>query len=801
MPRINIDADRVTELVDQGKSIAQIAADQGCSSSTIRRRIKLLGAGSFGGFAAFSVGAGDEHEILTEPGAVAQLHAYREIVFTCVNMRADGVCQVPLRLFRTKPENLDAKTMFQTKTVSRKQLAHLWTKEALLPWLRSSDTVEEITGAHPFYALWQGGNPLMTGSQLRRLMSIHMDLVGATYAHLILNDDGVPEAMLILAPGTMRIVLSEDEAVVEKYIQKDPTTGEETTFLPEEIFRSYYPSPLNPLEGYSPAEAVGLSISLYHGFQTHENALLHNGAVPSTMILYGDGLGDTERRRLERWWKQNYQGPRRAGGTYVGSGNITVTQLGLSQKDMQFAEGGIATRDRIANAYRVPIPFFTETSTYSNAETAERSFAQYATVPSLKVLEDSINRDIVSLYPDPTLFAAFDDPVPSNLEAGRENATIMLTTDGVVFKNEIRQALSMAPLPELEGVMQERAKPVAVSVSAQAPQDAADAIIDEADIEDEESEKTARGLIAAISEEAARIAVRDALRAKHRHSTMTTRIPHEASAKVWFETGKAPCDCYSGKVAATPQGVTEPNPEFIAMLEGYFAGLSEDITKSMEEAISITPDSTLYDEVVWTDRLAVSSAPFLRGFLQVGAGEGLLKLRNTKAPPPVSEAFNLQHPGVLEYLSTEPLKFAQSVQATFDIQLRGELAAGLLEGESTAKLVKRIKGMVALYGKEQPMRIARTEEARAIGRGTLESYRQNPAVTGSKWLASADSCDFCLEMENRGNTVSVGGAYSPQGAEVQAIGDPARTLATDYEDVVSPPLHPNCTCTLIPVVL
>jgi hypothetical protein len=94
--------------------------------------------------------------------------------------------------------------------------------------------------------------------------------------------------------------------------------------------------------------------------------------------------------------------------------------------------------------------------------------------------------------------------------------------------------------------------------------------------------------------------------------------------------------------------------------------------------------------------------------------------------------------------------------------------------------------------------IARTEALRASNSATVEAYRQSGVVSGKEWLAERDdrTCDFCLDMD--GKVVDLDENYFNQGDELTVEG---QTMTVDYADVGEPPLHADCRCTEIPVLI
>lgn len=96
--------------------------------------------------------------------------------------------------------------------------------------------------------------------------------------------------------------------------------------------------------------------------------------------------------------------------------------------------------------------------------------------------------------------------------------------------------------------------------------------------------------------------------------------------------------------------------------------------------------------------------------------------------------------------------------------------------------------------------IARTETIRASNRGSNQLFAAW-GVEEKEWLTTKDDrlCDWCAAMD--GKIISVGGNFFDQGSQFNVqVGGVTRMLKLDYEDVSTPPLHPDCRCTILPVV-
>lgn len=171
----------------------------------------------------------------------------------------------------------------------------------------------------------------------------------------------------------------------------------------------------------------------------------------------------------------------------------------------------------------------------------------------------------------------------------------------------------------------------------------------------------------------------------------------------------------------------------------------------------------------------------------------LLSASVTKATPPrVLAEWNVFRPETLAALRSAVFEFCRSTNATTNLsvqqaraELRRQISEGLDQGEALAQLTVRVQRIYR--NPQRAQMIAATEASRAMHAGQMMAAQQSGGVvTGLRWLASADACSVCEDLDGR--AVPLGGVFM-----VQAKGGP-------YAVIKHPPAHPNCMCAVTEVV-
>lgn len=126
--------------------------------------------------------------------------------------------------------------------------------------------------------------------------------------------------------------------------------------------------------------------------------------------------------------------------------------------------------------------------------------------------------------------------------------------------------------------------------------------------------------------------------------------------------------------------------------------------------------------------------------------------------------------------------------------LQKTLSEGQTAGESLTRLKKRVEDVYSEAKGYRAERIARTESLRASNKTAELVYKQN-GYTQVEWFINPGACEFCRTYAGR--TKTIGGNFNNIGDVI--TGAEGGQLRIEYDNISYPPLHPNCTCSLVPV--
>lgn len=207
------------------------------------------------------------------------------------------------------------------------------------------------------------------------------------------------------------------------------------------------------------------------------------------------------------------------------------------------------------------------------------------------------------------------------------------------------------------------------------------------------------------------------------------------------------------------------------VVRGFLAHLDDEIAvrKQMEKAKGYFEDTE--NELMVAAQL--DFAPIL-GQQATLAGQEAYKLIGVK---------DVYLPNnVTPEISKNVAKFTSSMLDTDRDKLIKALSDGLSDGKSIPEIRKQIEDDFDEYSKMQAERITRTEVLRTSTDATLDAYEQSGVVEGKQWL-TAGAIDECAQYDGQVETLN------------------ANFYATSEFADGDPPLHPNCRCVLLPVVV
>lgn len=375
------------------------------------------------------------------PTSLELLGELKNTAWTCASINAAVCAALPPRLFiSTGPGQPPPHCLTRhLDPTTRERL------RAARPLLVKTSAIAEVLD-HPLLTLLRQVNPVHNSFDLWELTELYLEVHGCAY--WLLEDDpltGLPGRIWILPNQQVTPRRAPDSPrLVDAYEFR----GRQLEQLPpERVIAFRFPDPRDPYSsGQSPLRACFEQVQLSSEYAALKRSLYDNTGLPSVVLTPAEVVGEEEKTRLEEQWRQKFQRGGQ-GQALVAESAWKVEVLHHSMGDLAALADHKATKEDIANAFQVPLPFLSADTNLANMQAANHLHRTLAIAPRLRRRDEKLNEQLLPRFdPEGRLFLATDDPTPANHEftLRQEQSDLRL---GVRTINEVRAARGLTPVP------------------------------------------------------------------------------------------------------------------------------------------------------------------------------------------------------------------------------------------------------------------------------------------------------------------------------------------------------------------
>lgn len=283
-------------------------------------------------------------------------------VFACLRVLADGVAQVPLKLYRDGDDG----------------------------------RVKTPATDHPLYeVLYCKPNAWQTSFEFRETLMLHASLVGDFFAFKNMVRGTVKE-LIPLDPG--RVKVFRNERTLELSYEVKASNGTKQVFPSEAIWHVRGPS-WNSYQGLAAVELARESIGLALATEEHHSSMHKNGARPGGLLSVTGRLSDVEYSRLRTWLDENHNGSANAYSTMLLDRDAKFTPQAVNGVDSQHLETRRFQIEEICRAFRVSpimVGYSDKATTYASAEQMFLAHVVHTLSPWYQRIEQSISANLLS---------------------------------------------------------------------------------------------------------------------------------------------------------------------------------------------------------------------------------------------------------------------------------------------------------------------------------------------------------------------------------------------------------------------
>ena len=642
----------------------------------------------------------------------------------------------------------------------------------------------EQVKSHPVLDLLDRFNETTTQSDAFYLTEAHLDLTGDSFYYLEGGANGaLPTNIYLLQPDKVSLQLGDVYAgatrLVSGYNYKNTIDGKvvEVNYEPEEIIHIKVPNPKNPYRGFSTVEGLATSLDIDTKALEANKGFYENGMMAQFMLSTDNSLTQAQIKALNAEMRAAYAGAKNFWKIPIFSGGIKPQTLQMSSRDAEMLAQHAWLLDKIMAGFKNTKASLgiTEDVNRANAEATLLGWKQSTIKPKMSRIIDSLNEFLVPRYGD-NLILGFKDPVPEDMTRKIADATSLFSA-GIITQDEAREMVEYDVMEEGEdnnepdGTEDDLPKSLrSVNTKAMFRRMG----LHEKKLEWQKAYQSAKPVARSIVKKEA----------------PKTKQVEQLIAKDF--TNEQIFDFQSKQL----EFVERLEKQFDDRLNSYFDRLTETIVGNVADALPTkqVAERELFDDEVETEKVIAILTPTLIA-LAVASANHANKLINVDSP-------YIPDTKVYAYIRNQIEMFADSMFSTQKDHLARLLTDGIANGDSVGKLTRTIKQDFPQFTKAQAERITRTEVLRESNHFMIDAWKDSGVVEGKQWLTDSDPCEICLAIENEYGEKSLDDDFAKIGDEIDYVntkGEPA-IYEISYEDLESAPAHPNCRCTVVPII-
>lgn len=302
-------------------------------------------------------------------------------VYTCVNVKAQGISSVPLNFYKeTKNGREKAKT-------------------------------------HPLYnILHNQANPLMTSATWREMVVQDLELRGTHFSQIVRNNGGQIVALYPLIHDNMDITLSVTDKNIpsikyEYTISADNSYKGKRVFKNNEILRIVGLPSDNGILGVTPITQNANSIKLGMQTEIFGNKFFENGANGSGILSTDNDFKTQEQvDRIKEQFGEKYTGLSNSKKPIVLEAGLKWQPITISNNDSQFLETRQYQKSDIASIFRVSPHLINDlkNATFSNITELSLEHVKFCLMPVAVKIEAAIYSQLLTDSEKLEYFAEFN---------------------------------------------------------------------------------------------------------------------------------------------------------------------------------------------------------------------------------------------------------------------------------------------------------------------------------------------------------------------------------------------------------
>lgn len=624
------------------------------------------------------------------------------------------------------------------------------------------EKVNEVNN-HPLLDLLAQVNPFTTKFAMLDLTQTYSELLGNAYWYKVRAQNS-KKVLEIWALRPDWVTVMQDETNYIKSYEYRMPNGLVQEFEPDDIIHFKQTNPQSAVYGL-PTIKPAMDVVRTSVYASRWNMnFFNNSAVPDTLLISKTAMTSAQKKEFRERWESKYQGYKNAHKIGILEGEIELKQLMMSMRDMEFTKLTDTTTEQVLTAFGVPKSILgIQGMNRAEAEAQIYAFLSETIEPKVKAMIETLNEFLVPEFGE-NLYLDFEDPTPENRESIVKEYESALQNNWMLI-NEVRDMEGLAPVKGGWDFY----LPMSVTPASGSEKS-----------EQEQKYFKIKGITESDFKNNKYIKQQEVLRKKVLTGKSGLKLKMQLKSelvKYFMQSKKKTLKQFSEK---QKRSWWNEHNALLTSDEKMFLVFTRKLLRSQEDRIKDGLESDL------TGRSFKKAIPELVNWdvenriffeLAMPVFTDITARRGKRASELIGSKFELTE-GVVLKIRDESMEFASYVNETTKKKLKKTLGEGITAGEGVSELSDRVTTVFKTRLKYESERIARTEVMKASNSAELESYKQSGVIEKKEWLAEPDACEVCSNLN--GEVVGLKKSFSE---------------GFDY-----PPAHPNCRCTILPVI-
>jgi HK97 family phage portal protein len=742
--------------------------------------------------------------------------AFKYWVHRCVSINASVAASVPYRLLalpQTPGQARALRAVPQARQIGkgmREMLEGRSDVHAPYSWRVKSSRYSvanavELT-EHPLLDLMASANPWVDGFALFESLYADMYLAGRCYAFMTKpSQSGPPTEITRMLPHHMR-PNPDPVDFVSGFTYRNGQREE--IFTPDEVLWVRRYDPANPWGGVGELEAWSTYVEASKHIAEFNAWLMKRHGAPDFVVSGADGMTEDDKRSFRTRWRTLF-------GRLMGqretvafmSGTARIERLTQTNRELEFNESAKQVRDFVAAGFGVPKALLTtEDVNRANAREATDQHLRLTIWPLVCRMFDAWNDQVVPQF-NGSLLLIPENPVKrdaaeriaerrSRLESG-SSIDELREEDGLEpwGTGESRMPLVGSGLQPLERIAAEPVDPFAGLFSSDDEDEDEDGS-DGPDDSDPMDDPSGAG-------------------------TPQERAVRPSASKLWSRCGCGEAkssniawsDLWMGsEMPSDPEPAlkrldSNASPEVRMLVRALRPALAS--LRSMLDELVVRPGWQL-DDAIWPldalqQAMLMAREALTAPLSDVYARSGQAALNATS--PGLGLAFGVRDDLVAQALTEASNRIASTAVGRFSSELVRRMRDAAQTGVNPVSAARRLAAESDIE-RWIVNRVARTEAQLSVSEAQSLAWEQSPVVRGKRFVLSSAACPLCKAAASavKGKVFAPMDPVFENGLRLHAgerkDGTP-QFVTLDYiaSGLKGPPVHPNCRCSLEPVLI